>query len=263
MRKILSFLLRSGLRLIAYVTLAASGCTLLVETVVNGPQIYANYIRLKVSPSVVTIHVEEDRKDAYVQGTGFHVLTPSGKKVLLTNRHICEESRNGYVLVAGHESDRFFRLKIVRMSTDTDLCEVEPLPNARPLPLSSTFLIGEKIVTAGHPSGLPLTIDYGQVLGVIWSSTSRPAVPKEVKAGKCRWKNDHFEEETDAKGLPIKLCYEVNRTVMTTAHVVGGSSGSPMLNRYGQVVGIVFLRHENNYAGAISLRRIMEFLERE
>lgn len=63
-------------------------------------------------------------------GTGFEVVAPnSGKVYTLTNRHICRLAGNSGELAARHNAnDEEIRLKIISVSSETDLCVLEAVP---------------------------------------------------------------------------------------------------------------------------------------
>lgn len=251
--KVAARILRRGVTGLIKLAAVAGICYVIV---VDGPQVYGMHVRRTVGNSVVLIVVPEGKM--VVTGTGFHVRAPNGKTVLISNRHVCAHSADGTIMAFGEKMGQPVKLKILKLSTDSDLCMAEAVAGYDPLPIGSSLAVGDRVITAGHPESLPLTIAYGQVVGAIEGGAQRSATPQEVKDKKCRWKDSKFLDDPEEPGQ--KICVETARTVVTTAQVEHGSSGSPLLNRYGQVVGVVMSSMALNYSGAVPLSQLKRFL---
>lgn len=256
-------MIKKAFRLVSSLFRIATVLVLVSVTVIEGPSVHGSLIRGMMVRSVTLISIKIT--DTYgTSGTGFHVKTPSGKLVMLTNRHICEDSPDGYVMAAREVDRQFTKLKILKMSKTTDLCETEAIPGASPLRVASGLFAGDDVAIYGHPQSFPLTPTKGSVIGVINLSVSENMHPQDFQAGKCRWDNSKITDDKDENGNPVKVCTEANRTVMTTAQVAGGSSGSPLVNRYGNVVGVVYCSGRNDInSGSIPLKELREFLKDE
>lgn len=174
---------------------------------------------LKAAPSIVMLLGD------YSGGTGFVVEAPSGKKYVLTNRHVCEDSRE----VA--KRDRRTLLQLVEISKKSDLCllsanPVSPLPAlkvAKTVP--SKF---QRIFIIGHGGLLPLAITEGLWLGKI--------------------------------GMEV---LGVKSPDITTVPILPGNSGSPVLTESLEVVGVAFASSQyiNNRAILVPLEDIQDFLK--
>jgi S1-C subfamily serine protease len=99
--------------------------------VLESSQIHHNYIRNKVGPSVVMI----TNLDKNSGGTGFAIESLSGKKYILTNAHICLGVKRP--LVVTFKDRRQVPLRIIEVSSETDLCLIESVGNLPALELGS------------------------------------------------------------------------------------------------------------------------------
>jgi S1-C subfamily serine protease len=140
----------------------------------------------------------------YSGGTGFH-MEHAGKIVLVTNNHVCDPVNEGMTLRTLDQGT----LEVIKISKEHDLCL-----------LKSNRLVGlklahtpaqvlDRVILVGHPRGLSLTIREGHVM--------------EVSHAVFPWMGTQ------------QLPYAELSTI-----TYGGSSGSPVVNTHGMVVGVLF-----------------------
>ncbi|MBI3653671.1 MAG: serine protease [Acidobacteria bacterium] len=164
------------------------------------PSLSAREIARRSLPSVVMLAFETERADAIKYGSGFFVTSD----IIATNFHVVENTLEGYVKIVGQEPI-YPILGLVGIDRDHDLALVKVKGiRGTPLPLgnSASVAIGDELFAVGNPKGLEGTFSQGIV-----SSIRR-----------------------DGKDSVIQI----------TAAISHGSSGGPILNTQGEVIGIAF-----------------------
>jgi len=164
-----------------------------------------------------------------------------GKRYTLTNQHVCRinerlfMNRSSYVPnedLIGTEmviGDRV--LKILAISKEHDLCILEPDLEKSAFMLAYRSDVNEQITLIGHPRGLPQTIREGRII-----SEQKSAIP---------W---------------------IERGILTTQMISAtsypGNSGSPVINRFGNLVGVLFAGQRGIHTEAliVPLEDVKRFL---
>lgn len=181
------------------------------------------YMKYVVSPSVLEVNAMTMR-GFVVMGTAFQI-NYKGKQYVLTNKHICTAYRGNALYI----NKRITR--ILAVSNQHDLCLLDPLLDVRGLDLGHNMPHVKPVWVIGHPRGLPTTIRKAKYL--------------YSNFGKFRWIGN----------TEVKL--EVLDVV-----VYGGNSGSPIVDYFGDVVGVLFGSYTNYHTEAliVPLKAIKEFL---
>lgn len=163
----------------------------------------------KLSPSVVSIvaYLSDSDQEGYFLGTG---TIYSSDGYIITNYHVIEEAVRVKVLLsdgteyaASHiSSDETADIAILKI----DAQGLRPLPFGR----SSDLRIGDEVTAIGCPATIELagTTTSGRITG-----------PERY--------------------LPMDSAGNIMRLLQTDASVNPGNSGGPLINAYGQVIGIV------------------------
>lgn len=156
----------------------------------------------KVSPSVVVV-VGEARSGASI-GTGV-IMSDDG--YIITNEHVISDAQTLYIIT---HDEFYYSARIVDMDSDSDIAllkvEAENLQPAK-FGDSESVKIGESVVSIGTPYG----IEYAQ--------TVTNGIISGIRSG----------------------VYVNNRKIellQTNAQLNPGNSGGPLINEYGQVIGI-------------------------
>lgn len=157
----------------------------------------------KVNRSTVTVVATEDGISASI-GTGV-ILTEDG--YILTNTHVIEDSKSCSVLLSTGQK---LEAKLVGYDADRDIAVLkvagENLPAAA-IGKSGELSVGDTVYAIGNPLGLELR---GTLTDGIVSAINR---------------------DVDVKGRTMTL-------IQTNAAINPGNSGGPLINVYGEVVGI-------------------------
>ena len=122
----------------------------------------------------------------------------------------------GFSIVGEYMKIGDINRKILFLSKSHDICFLEPTGGPA-FKLASSYHVGERITLIGHPRGIHQTISDGRIVG---------------------------EGEYEYRWLPDAGKV---RSLKSTAISYPGNSGSPVINRYGNVVGILFAGSGLNY----------------
>lgn len=198
---------------------------------VTGPEIHHFYLRNRVGNSVVRVS-----PNGQGGGTGFSMNGASGELYIVTNEHVCSPSKDGYVYIF---SDRGFssRREIVHIDKKHDICLVKGDKRLEPLELGTKPEIGDNHFVIGHPGGRKLTVSKGEFIGrdVIELIDYSVKTPKQCK-GRLIELN---ALEQFFYGMEF-VCLKKLGTYASSAIAYGGNSGSPAVNAWGNVIGILF-----------------------
>ncbi|MEQ1762753.1 MAG: trypsin-like peptidase domain-containing protein [Pyrinomonadaceae bacterium] len=157
----------------------------------------------RVKPSSVSIETFNSRGETVSRGSGFFIAIDR----IITNRHVIE--RSSRVVITLVDGKKFVAKGVLAVDGEGDLALLQvdvPAGLARPLPIVARVpQEGESIVVIGNPFGLEGSVSDGIVSAV---------------------------REISGYGKIIQI----------TAPISPGSSGSPVVNMYGQVVGVATLQ---------------------
>ena len=189
----------------------------------------------KVRPSVVLLVIRDEAGHELGSGTGF-IVSSDGK--LITNRHVANA---GPRLFAKAWNSRLFPVTgVIATDPEQDLVlmksEASNLP-ALPLGSSTALAKGAPVVVVGNPLGLDGTATPAKVAGF------------RDFAGERRWIELTSLEDTSA-GFQQRVARSSGGLQVMTP-VTFGSSGSPVVNAAGEVVGIISLGFGLETSGAV------------
>ncbi|MGB7210649.1 MAG: tetratricopeptide repeat protein [Pyrinomonadaceae bacterium] len=157
----------------------------------------------RIKPSSVAIETFDAKGNTLSRGSGFFIAADR----VITNRHVIEKSSRVEVHLIDGKKFTVRGVLAVDGEGDLAMLQVEvPLALAIPLPIArSVPQEGESIVVVGNPFGLEGSVSNGIVSAV---------------------------REISGYGKIIQI----------TAPISAGSSGSPVVNMYGQVIGVATLQ---------------------
>src|SRR5215470_16222379 len=157
----------------------------------------------RIKPSAVAIETFDSRGEKLSRGSGFFVEADR----IVTNRHVLEGAFRADVHAANGAVFPVRGVLAVDAEGDVALLKIDPpAPPIRALPLDKTSpQEGESVVVIGNPLGLEGSVTNGIVSAV--------------------------------RDIPT-----FGRIIQITAPISSGSSGSPVVNMQGQVIGIATLQ---------------------
>jgi len=237
-KKLLHLLLRATIGLI------------IVGVVFNAEHIKDGYYRYSIGDQVVKIIGEGGT------GSGFHVKAPSGKTYILTNEHVCQVADKHEKVIVENEKSSIPR-RIIAKYQYHDLCLIEGLPGYESgLDIAKNLEIGEDIILIGHPSGRPLTLSKGEFIFSRVISLPKLEIRSEEE---CQKKSgDWFS----FLGF-FNVCLVSSMANGITNPSYPGNSGSPVINKWGNVVGVLFAgnRDQLNDNYMVPLNEVKNFLK--
>lgn len=172
---------------------------LLTTTSISIAEMTASQISGKYSPSVITIVALDENDQPLSLGSGFFINTEGD---IATNYHVLEGCAKAIIKTTKGEKGTI--LEILKYDPELDLLVAKTsLKNTKPLPLgdSDTITVGEDIIAIGNPAGLEGTVSKGIISGI-------------------RKVDDDF------------------KFIQITAPISPGSSGGPVFNTSGKVIGV-------------------------
>lgn len=225
------------------VILAALICAVSLEA----PYVHRKYIRTIAEASVVQIYGQEGT------GTGSHVKLPNGKVVILTNKHICQMT--GPLMVKAENRPLPIERKIIKISDKHDLCAIEAIPDEEGIPLGSNPTIGDELYVLGHPRGEALNVSIGEY----FSDKIIEMGDNVNKDGGC---DEGKLETAETIFGTVTYCSYKRNTIQFSNPSYPGNSGSPILNKYGNLVGVLFAGDSGveNQGYGVPLIYVSEFL---
>ena len=203
------------------------------------PKLTIQEIYDKVTPSVVAV-LGQQKLYASV-GTGV-IFSPDG--YIVTNCHVIAGcSRCAVWITNAYGVDKEYEAKVVGYDADADLAVLKvdgtDLPAAE-FGVSDDLQVGDPVYAIGNPLGLELrnTLTDGIVSAI--------------------------NRDVDVDGVTMTL-------IQTTAALNSGNSGGPLINQYGQVIGINTIKMMSDYdtieglgfaiPSSLALRWINELIE--
>jgi S1-C subfamily serine protease len=251
--------------------IASSVILMLIAIAAKSPEIHGHWIRSKVGDKVYTIRNERGG------GTAFAIKAPSGATYIMTNDHVCEVAINEVVTVFNNDGDSIQR-RIIEHSSYTDLCLIEGPPGVEGLSVGSEPEVGQIVASVGHPSLIPITLSKGEIIGrtdvgipIAQILEEEPGMPEDfnppgfIREKKCK-KPKNIIEEVTLQVLIIqmkqKYCLNVTKGAYLTNMVIqSGSSGSPVVNFWGNVIGVVFAGDRAGWGVVVSIDDLNQFLK--
>jgi len=194
------------------------------------------------NPAIVFIDVGEG--DQRASGTGF-ILDKSG--LIATNLHVVRGSKSIKIKMFGGEVYSVVGVEGIDAGRDLALLRIKPTKTLPTLQLgdSDQMSAGDQVFAIGNPLGFDHTVSSGLLSQirpvctndmVAFALKNRPRL--EALAAKAqRTKLTEAEQEE----VPQLLCTQELKYFQISAPISQGSSGGPLFNQAGEVVGVTTL----------------------
>jgi S1-C subfamily serine protease len=185
-------------------------------------------------------------------GTGSIVRGKSGKDYLLTCWHVCLGIKYKGNMHANYPDGRAVDGPVVKESPTNDLCAVKIPAQPYALHLAPKLLKTEMLYSRGYPEHV-LNETSGNWVGI----ESWDMVWDIDKVGQCFKGSEPLYGDN---GI-LAACKAVYRDNLITLYARPGSSGSPVVDPSGGLVGVISSWHPSGYAGMVSFEHLQEFMK--
>jgi S1-C subfamily serine protease len=203
------------------------------------------------------------------RGTGFITETKSGKRVIITNAHVCEINPVTPIFVVYHRTETSlraplkFKAVVIKKDEKHDLCIVSVPPDygARALVLADDIEVDSKVYILGYPIIALLSTSSGYIRGYELVDT-----PYNLPLEMCVGVKHHIEtvsiKQRNGKIVKKQQCFLRAEFIFTDALGDHGASGGPALNSSGEVVGVMSMitGEARPFGMLVPLESLREFL---
>lgn len=220
--------------------------------VMLSPQIHDDYIRVVTKPKIGKLTNMQQNSG----GTAFLVNTPSGKTFTLTNAHVCElgkQNGNGDMVLNLNGSVSVQH--VIQVYSESDLCLVTAPPHKSGLKVSRFAREGQNVNLTGFPFLQPYTMLKGHISGRM---AIQVLVGYDVPCEGTGFKIVPSEGVQAAFGIRFACIRELEANPLDL-NSLPGNSGSPVVDDYGDVVGVLFAGGEGR-GYMVPLDMIQDFL---
>ncbi len=215
---------------------------------VAGESLYERFLFNKHGGAVAQLSAPQG------SGTGFLLQTSKGM-IIITNEHVCSLAFQGMILVTFPNGLNFLSKVIKTSSKGYDLCSIEAPKGFVGLKLGKKPSIMDRIYSLGYPSMEPLQIGSGFMGGQALAETIIPITTECKGLSKKMIKVPQY---------PQPVCVEDQIADFTTLLTAGGASGSPVLNQWGEVIGVIFgVSPKTNHALTIPYWELLDFINEQ
>lgn len=189
--------------------------------------------------------------------SGEQIEAPSGDMYILTAAHcmgLADSSGNMNIVT---EDGRELKRRIITEDPHSDLLLVEGVPGIPGLRIGKSLERFEHVRTFTHGRLFPTYKTEGEVIGKQEIFIAIGQVDSADSEASCASKSKYKAMDTSYG----KLCVLVVEETAVTARIAPGSSGGPMVNDDGELVGVASASDsEGQFGLMVNLEHIQDFL---
>lgn len=191
--------------------------------------------------------------------TGEQVRAPSGVDYILTAGH-CRliADANGYMTVTT-EDGKILKRKIIAEDEKSDLLLLEGLPGVQGLDIAQYVYEHQAIRTFTHGSNMVTHKTEGELIETHNVAVPMDLVEDDASAAKCTSQPKFKVLDLPSIFGSIRYCVLSVDEVATTAKITPGSSGGPVVDSSGDLVGVASATDEN-WGYLVTLKDIKAFI---
>jgi len=257
--------------------------TLIILIATAGYSLHHDYLRHSIGIRTVKVLSPSGRSG----GSGFFVKAASGKTYIMTNAHVCRLNKKNQLNVITKLSQGSMVRNIVKVFDKHDLCLIETVGNIEGIEVSDDLIDGQLVNILGHPKLQPLTVSNGEYIG---QKTIDVIVSMSLSKKKCNMiggrlmkseliqdMNVYLDDNVLVRRDEIKdiikdvlrgffpqnYCVKTHNASQITVYSRGGSSGSPVVDYFGNVIGVLFAGNTQDQFESymVPLSSIKDFLK--
>lgn len=229
------------MRLLVLLTLCLFGCS---KSYTTPSEIYGH-----AATATVLVTFPNDSQSG---GSGFYIKALSGAKVVITNAHICGKPRTPLKVVSDKDGTFFYAIPKY-ISYNNDLCVISTRAKDSHTPFRLSRIDaspGEVVYSSGHPMLAPLTINTQLVIG-----KRKEGVVYGVEF--CNGGRGNLIHDFIGRAG----CFREQEATLIDGMVRPGNSGGPILNKWGEVTGVVYAG-STTQGSAITLKTLRALLNK-
>lgn len=192
------------------------------------------------------------------QCSGVQIKAKSGKEYILSAGH-CAHLSDDKTIKVTDESGRILSRQIIAEDQNSDLLLIEAVPGTRSIEIDDKDIVGQKVETFTHGSGLDTYRTSGELIQ--FKEINIPLYPIETPEQDvaCKAVPKNRVDVYMMFGEPFIVCSMHLDGVVSTAKVVPGSSGGMVVHDK-KLVGIVSAT-SSDFAFFVSLKDIHQFVD--
>lgn len=239
---------RKSIRKLCYFTVLASVAFIITSMITLSPSEH------EIKSKVVRIYSEKG------MCSGEQVQAPSGTSYILTASHCKLLGHDGSYSITTEEGEHLER-KLVAEDPNSDLLLLEGLPGVRGVPIA-LFSFSEQPVRAfTHGHNHDTYKSSGQILEVSETEIPLFIINTDEDASKCNTAMSKYKDVTiNTIFGSARLCVLDTYEQVTTVSIAPGSSGGPVVDDYGALVGVVSASDGQGFGYLVTLVDIRAFL---